>query len=185
MPFHAVTPAGRRWPHRSLEHQLNHRSSQGGLLFQPLNSGDRDAHFSVTPQPSGKNVFNVPLNFGVSPCALPGQTASGVGVSYPLASGLPKICCGQARTWQLNEVVTAGDAHQKPLRLGKAQQMSRGILMGLVGVTDRPPQDRCAYSKKPVAPVVSADEVVSHPFGHDAIVHAGWLVQTGSERLRH
>ena len=46
---------------------------------------------SVTPRPSGKNVFNVTLVFGASPCALPGQTATGVGVSYPLASGLRQL----------------------------------------------------------------------------------------------
>lgn len=42
---------------------------------------------TVTPRPSGKNVFNVSLSFGSSPCALPGQTATGVAVSYPSASG--------------------------------------------------------------------------------------------------
>ena len=46
---------------------------------------------TVTPRPSGKNVFNVVLSFGPSPCVQPGQTATGVAVSYPLASGLRQL----------------------------------------------------------------------------------------------
>lgn len=46
---------------------------------------------TVTPRPSGKNVFNVVLSFGPSPCVLPGQTATGVAVSYPLTSGLRQL----------------------------------------------------------------------------------------------
>ena len=41
----------------------------------------------ITPRPSGKNVFNVSLTFGAAPCALPNQPASGIAVTYPLASG--------------------------------------------------------------------------------------------------
>jgi hypothetical protein len=42
---------------------------------------------TVTPRPSGKNVFNVTLSFGPAPCALSGQTATGIAVAYPLPSG--------------------------------------------------------------------------------------------------
>lgn len=38
---------------------------------------------TFTPRPSGKNVFNVSLTFGGSPCATPGTSASGVAVTYP------------------------------------------------------------------------------------------------------
>jgi len=40
----------------------------------------------VAPRASGKNVFNVSLTFSSAPCALPGQTATGVGLSYPTGS---------------------------------------------------------------------------------------------------
>jgi len=42
---------------------------------------------SVTPRPSGKNVFNVSLTFGSAPCVLAGQSAMGIAVAYPLATG--------------------------------------------------------------------------------------------------
>ena len=42
---------------------------------------------SVTPRPSGKNVFNVALTFGSAPCVLAGQSATGIAVAYPLATG--------------------------------------------------------------------------------------------------
>ncbi|MDO9166102.1 MAG: hypothetical protein Q7U13_08345 [Rhodoferax sp.] len=46
---------------------------------------------TVTPRASGKNVFNVALTFGAAPCALPGQTASGIAVAYPLANGKTQL----------------------------------------------------------------------------------------------
>lgn len=39
------------------------------------------------PRASGKNVFNVAINFGAAPCALPGQSATGIAVAYPLSNG--------------------------------------------------------------------------------------------------
>lgn len=42
---------------------------------------------TVTPRPSGKNVFNVALTFGSDPCVLAGQSATGIAVAYPLAMG--------------------------------------------------------------------------------------------------
>lgn len=42
---------------------------------------------TATPRPSGKNVFNINLNFGPAPCLLPNGTASGVGViTHPTTS---------------------------------------------------------------------------------------------------
>jgi hypothetical protein len=37
---------------------------------------------TVTPRASGKNVFNVSLHFGASPCTTPNQDASGIALSY-------------------------------------------------------------------------------------------------------
>jgi hypothetical protein len=42
---------------------------------------------TATPRSSGKNVFNVSIQFGAAPCLLPNQSASGVAVVYPLAGG--------------------------------------------------------------------------------------------------
>lgn len=49
---------------------------------------------NVSPRPSGKNVFNVFLTFGPAPCALPGQTATGIAVAYPLANGQTQLIVG-------------------------------------------------------------------------------------------
>lgn len=46
---------------------------------------------TITPRPSGKNVFNVALTFGAAPCLLAGQTGSGIGVVYPLTSGARQL----------------------------------------------------------------------------------------------
>jgi hypothetical protein len=37
---------------------------------------------TVTPRPSGKNVFNVTIHFGSSPCIAANQDASGIAISY-------------------------------------------------------------------------------------------------------
>lgn len=42
---------------------------------------------SATPRPSGKDVFNVSMTFGPAPCDLPGQSATGIAIAYPTASG--------------------------------------------------------------------------------------------------
>jgi hypothetical protein len=46
---------------------------------------------TITPRPSGKNLFNVDLTFGAAPCLLAGQAASGIAVAYPLASGQTQL----------------------------------------------------------------------------------------------
>lgn len=53
---------------------------------------------SLTPRPSGKNVFNLSLTFGASPCALPGQTASGISLAYPLATGQTQLIMAGANS---------------------------------------------------------------------------------------
>ena len=60
--------------------------SASGAFSAAASSG---CNFSgtVSPRPSGKNVFNVALRFGLAPCALAGQTATGIAVTYPLATG--------------------------------------------------------------------------------------------------
>jgi hypothetical protein len=51
---------------------------------------------TITPRPSGKNVFNTTLTFGGAPCALPGQSASGIALAYPLANGMTQLLAGAA-----------------------------------------------------------------------------------------
>ena len=42
---------------------------------------------TATPRPSGKNVFNISVTFGPTPCLLPNGTASGVAViTHPTAT---------------------------------------------------------------------------------------------------
>lgn len=42
---------------------------------------------TIAPRASGRNVFDVTIRFGASPCALADQTASGHAVSYLLSNG--------------------------------------------------------------------------------------------------
>ena len=46
---------------------------------------------TMVPRPSGKNIFNVSLTFGPSPCVLAGQPASGIAIVYPLATGRAQL----------------------------------------------------------------------------------------------
>jgi hypothetical protein len=46
---------------------------------------------TVTPRASGKNVFNVSLTFGAAPCALSGQSGTGIAIAYPLTGGLTQL----------------------------------------------------------------------------------------------
>jgi hypothetical protein len=41
---------------------------------------------TATPRSSGKNVMNVSVTFGAAPCALPGQTATGIAINYTIAA---------------------------------------------------------------------------------------------------
>ena len=54
---------------------------------------------TVAPRPSGKNVFNVSITFGGSPCVLLGKTATGIAIQYPI---------GQAQT-ELELAVISSD----------------------------------------------------------------------------
>jgi hypothetical protein len=45
---------------------------------------------TATPRSSGKNVFNVSVTFGAAPCALAGQTATGIAVNYAISGTAQK-----------------------------------------------------------------------------------------------
>jgi hypothetical protein len=53
---------------------------------------------TASPRASGKNVLDVTVTFGPSPCALPGQTGSGIGVSTVLASGRQQLLVALTNT---------------------------------------------------------------------------------------
>jgi hypothetical protein len=46
---------------------------------------------TFTPRPSGKNVFNLALTFGPSPCPLPGGSAGGIAIYSTLSSGAHQL----------------------------------------------------------------------------------------------
>jgi len=46
---------------------------------------------TVTPRSSGKNVFNLKVTFGSNGCAMPGTTATGIAIAYPLSTGQTQI----------------------------------------------------------------------------------------------
>jgi hypothetical protein len=53
---------------------------------------------SMIPRPSGKNVFNVTLSFGASPCAFPGLSATGIAITYPLSNGRRQLIVAGANS---------------------------------------------------------------------------------------
>ncbi len=53
---------------------------------------------TVTPRASGKNVFNMTLQFGSSPCALPGVTVNGIAVIQPQANGRNQLVVAGANS---------------------------------------------------------------------------------------
>ena len=73
--------------------------------FTGASSGGCGFSGKFTPRPSGVNVFNVTLNFGVSLCSYPGQVATGIAVVTSLSNGtselivtgtLPSLAAGTA-----------------------------------------------------------------------------------------
>lgn len=63
--------------------------------FSAASSGGCKFSGTITPRPSGKNVFDTQMTFGPAPCGLPGQTASGIALSYPLASSKTQLVLAQ------------------------------------------------------------------------------------------
>ena len=55
---------------------------------------------TAAPRPSGKNVFNVSLTFGGSPCVAANQVVSGIGVTYPLGNGTNQLVTGLVNSSQ-------------------------------------------------------------------------------------
>jgi hypothetical protein len=66
--------------------------SDSGTVSGTSSTGCRFSGNAV-PRPSGRNVFNVVLTFGASPCLLPGQTVSGIGLVQQTTQG-PELLVG-------------------------------------------------------------------------------------------
>ena len=63
---------------------------------------------TVTPRPSGKNVFNVALTFGAAPCGLPNQFASGIALAYPLGNGKTELLAAVTNLTDTHGIVVSG-----------------------------------------------------------------------------
>lgn len=53
---------------------------------------------SITPRPGGKNVYNVTLSFGGSPCFAAGTSANGIALLYPVSGGLTQLIAAAVDT---------------------------------------------------------------------------------------
>ncbi|MBI2750714.1 MAG: hypothetical protein HYX43_15700 [Burkholderiales bacterium] len=64
-------------------------TSNGSLTASFTGSyvGTCSATGTVSPRASGKNLYDVSITFGAAPCALSGQAANGIAVSYLLNNG--------------------------------------------------------------------------------------------------
>ena len=97
-------------------------------------AGSSGCRFSgtVTPRPSGKNVFNVALTFGPAPCALPGQTGTGIAITYPLANGQSQLVVVSVITQFDGLTFTNGDGQSGQDVQRPGQQNGTGIATGAV-----------------------------------------------------
>lgn len=72
------------------------------------NSAGCDFIGTITPRASGKNVFDVAIRFGPSPCALADETATGHAVSYLLDDGNRRLLVAASDTTRSVATVLAG-----------------------------------------------------------------------------
>lgn len=63
---------------------------------------------TITPRPSGKNVFNVTLNVGTLGCRMPGATATGIAVAYPLSTGQTQLIAAVMNETRTEGIVVFG-----------------------------------------------------------------------------
>jgi hypothetical protein len=63
---------------------------------------------TIRPRASGKNVFDVSLQFGAAPCALPNQSASGIAVEYVTNTGSRQLIIAGTNTSRANGTVMFG-----------------------------------------------------------------------------
>lgn len=86
-----LTAISGTWPTTSLTGESVAITIASTGIFTAVSSLGCNFSGTVTPRPSGKNVFTVSLTFGAAPCALPSQSASGIAVAYPLNNGQTQL----------------------------------------------------------------------------------------------
>lgn len=63
---------------------------------------------AMTPRATGKNVFDVSLTFGAAPCALAGQSGSGIAVAYALTGGRTQLLVAASNATRTNGTAVVG-----------------------------------------------------------------------------
>lgn len=76
--------------------------------FSAIGSSGCQFSGTVAPRASGKNVFNVSLTFGAAPCALPGQSGSGIAIAYPITGGKTQLVVAASNTTRSNGTAIFG-----------------------------------------------------------------------------
>jgi hypothetical protein len=82
------------WSLDSLTGETVALTVQANGAFTAVSSQGCHMSGTVTPRASGKNVFDMALAFGASPCLLAGQSASGIALAYPVSSGRTQLVIG-------------------------------------------------------------------------------------------
>ena len=81
-----ATVAG-TWAATSLTGEKVNLTVAAGGAFTASSASGCNFSGTVAPRASGKNVFNVAVTYGPSPCALAGQAATGIALAYPTGTG--------------------------------------------------------------------------------------------------
>jgi hypothetical protein len=63
---------------------------------------------SITPRASGKNVFDVSIDFGPAPCLIPNQSIKGIAVDYVTTSGQRQLIVAGIDNTRLNTAAFFG-----------------------------------------------------------------------------
>lgn len=63
---------------------------------------------SLTPRASGKNVFDVSIDFGPSPCLIPSQSIKGMAISYVATNGKRQLIVAGIDTARVNTAAFFG-----------------------------------------------------------------------------
>ncbi|MDB5825138.1 MAG: hypothetical protein JWR21_3842 [Herminiimonas sp.] len=63
---------------------------------------------TITPRPSGKNIYNVTMAFGGAPCASPNQAATGIALDYLISGGKRQLLIVGADATRANGIVLIG-----------------------------------------------------------------------------
>jgi len=96
--------------------QWNTMSTEGGLVtvdisatgVLTLSEAGCTGTGTITPNASGKNVFDISVTFGPAPCFIPNATATGIAMSYPLATGQRQVIIAVTNPTRTAGIATYG-----------------------------------------------------------------------------